>query len=778
MSNRVRIFSRNETDFTTDGLGDMTDVIVSSVTEWRDNGEWIITQQYKKCDKSDRIESGIITVVQTEKGEQPFRILTVDKENKKYITATGHHECFEINNNFIQDINIEDKTGRQAAEQIKGGLTFPSRFNISSNIDRRASARLVRKNPMDALISNDDNSFINRWGGHLSLDRFNIAINKEIGTDKGVEVAIGKDITYFKGSIDETDIVTGICAESYDGIILPEKIYYSPIYKNYNEPRIVTVKFNDVKYKYSEHATGDEGYETLDEVYEALRKKCDDLFNIENVDKPKCSIRISKADLSKTDEYKLNGIYENVYQGDTVTINLKDYGFNLKLKMISNRYNNLKGSYEDIDFGETQENPFNVINKITDTLDKLSEQLGDNTWQELIEKSKDEAAQLIQSGVKDSYVVLRKNELLIMDSQMVETAANLIRANKNGIAFSQSGYNGPYTIAMTIDGKINADCITTGHLNAALIKAGSIISLDGCTCFDLDTGKITLFDRTNNAYSVEMYDSKIDIYDRFGTSGSKKNMVVRLTSRLLKGEDFGYNLGNSANQRTAAGLYSGYGQALEIGFIGGTGKYYPCIVVEGAQAANINQGQRLGIHQDMAILNGKKINFYGSLHNFIGQIMFNADSKMNIWGTGGVNLICGTANILEATKNGVTVYGTFTDSSDLIFKKNVKKLDKDTLQILKDIDIYEYEENGTTEIGLLAQEAKEIIPDIIKGTVTDTTIEEANTMTDEEREEKLKNGGASVDVYSMLSILWDANKKLLNKIDILENEVKILKERG
>ena len=777
MSNRVRIFSRNETDFTTDGLGDMTDVIVSSVTEWRDNGEWIITQQYKKCDKSDRIESGIITVVQTEKGEQPFRILTVDKENKKYITATGHHECFEINNNFIQDINIEDKTGRQAAEQIKGGLTFPSRFNISSNIDRRASARLVRKNPMDALISNDDNSFINRWGGHLSLDRFNIAINKEIGTDKGVEVAIGKDITYFKGSIDETDIVTGICAESYDGIILPEKIYYSPIYKNYNEPRIVTVKFNDVKYKYSEHATGDEGYETLDEVYEALRKKCDDLFNIENVDKPKCSIRISKADLSKTDEYKLNGIYENVYQGDTVTINLKDYGFNLKLKMISNRYNNLKGSYEDIDFGETQENPFNVINKITDTLDKLSEQLGDNTWQELIEKSKDEAAQLIQSGVKDSYVVLRKNELLIMDSQMVETAANLIRANKNGIAFSQSGYNGPYTIAMTIDGKINADCITTGHLNAALIKAGSIISLDGCTCFDLDTGKITLFDRTNNAYSVEMYDSKIDIYDRFGTSGSKKNMVTRLTSRLLKGEDFGYNLGNSANTRTAAGLYSGYGQALEIGFIGGTGKYYPCIVVEGAQAANINQGQRLGIHQDMAILNGKKINFYGSLHNFIGQIIFDADSKMNIWGTGGVNLICGTANILEATKNGVTVYGTFTDSSDLIFKKNVKKLDKDTLQILKDIDIYEYEENGTAEIGLLAQEAKEIIPDIIKGTVTDTTIEEANTMTDEEREEKLKNGGASVDVYSMLSLLWDANKKMLNKIESLEVKIEELQSR-
>ena len=78
---------------------------------------------------------------------------------------------------------------------------------------------------------------------------------------------------------------------------------------------------------------------------------------------------------------------------------------------------------------------------------------------------------------------------------------------------------------------------------------------------------------------------------------------------------------------------------------------------------------------------------------------------------------------------------------------------------------------------MLAQEAVKVIPDIIKGEVTYTTIEEANTMTDEEREEKLKNGGASVDVYSMLSILWDANKKMLNKIESLEAKIEELQSR-
>ena len=248
-----------------------------------------------------------------------------------------------------------------------------------------------------------------------------------------------------------------------------------------------------------------------------------------------------------------------------------------------------------------------LIKDIQSKVDKVTELVGANSWQELLDQSMEEATKLINEGIKDSYVVVKKNEILIMDDPDVNSAINVIRMNKNGIAYSMTGYNGPYTLAMTIDGKINADCITTGHLNAALIKAGSIISLDGCTCFDLDTGKITLFDRTNNAYSVEMYDSKIDIYDRFGTSGSKKNMTARLTSRLLKGEDFGYNLGNTANQRTAAGLYSGYGQALEIGYIDENEKYFPCIIIEGAQAANINQGKRIGVHEDVAILNGKNI---------------------------------------------------------------------------------------------------------------------------------------------------------------------------
>ena len=43
-----------------------------------------------------------------------------------------------------------------------------------------------------------------------------------------------------------------------------------------------------------------------------------------------------------------------------------------------------------------------------------------------------------------------------------------------GLGFSSSGYNGPYETAITADGQIVADFITSGSLIANIIKAGVI----------------------------------------------------------------------------------------------------------------------------------------------------------------------------------------------------------------------------------------------------------------------------------------------------------------
>lgn len=89
------------------------------------------------------------------------------------------------------------------------------------------------------------------------------------------------------------------------------------------------------------------------------------------------------------------------------------------------------------------------------------------------------ATQLITGGLGGYVVIGRDNsdhpeEILIMDRPDKRNAVNVIRLNKNGIGFSNSGYNGTYRNAWTIDGNLVADFITTGQMSADRIRGGSL----------------------------------------------------------------------------------------------------------------------------------------------------------------------------------------------------------------------------------------------------------------------------------------------------------------
>lgn len=96
-----------------------------------------------------------------------------------------------------------------------------------------------------------------------------------------------------------------------------------------------------------------------------------------------------------------------------------------------------------------------------------------------------ENATLLITGGKGGYVVLdvydpdtgKKTHpwrILVMDTPDKETAKSVIQINKNGMGFSRTGVNGPYTNAWTIDGNLVADFITTGTMLADRIRGGTL----------------------------------------------------------------------------------------------------------------------------------------------------------------------------------------------------------------------------------------------------------------------------------------------------------------
>lgn len=86
-----------------------------------------------------------------------------------------------------------------------------------------------------------------------------------------------------------------------------------------------------------------------------------------------------------------------------------------------------------------------------------------------------------------------------MDTTDINTATNVWRWNSGGLAHSSTGYYGKYSTAITQDGGIVATMISSGILNANLIKTGVIRNHNNDFEINLDDGTIKI---KNNNFKV------------------------------------------------------------------------------------------------------------------------------------------------------------------------------------------------------------------------------------------------------------------------------------
>jgi hypothetical protein len=93
------------------------------------------------------------------------------------------------------------------------------------------------------------------------------------------------------------------------------------------------------------------------------------------------------------------------------------------------------------------------------------------------------------------------SEILVMDQPDRATATKIWRWNNGGLGFSSNGYSGPYSLAMTQDGSIVATMITTGTLNASLLKVGILQDLAGTNYWNMQTGAFRL--KNGNQVGIE-----------------------------------------------------------------------------------------------------------------------------------------------------------------------------------------------------------------------------------------------------------------------------------
>lgn len=526
----ISLYDEFETDFNHIGTP-LKDVISAKVVE-EANGMFELELEYPR-DKVKELVEGNIIKCNTHRGKQLFRIYRPVK-TLKGIKVYARHITYDLLDNFIEDIRPTQTAGNNAIQSILNNTQYPHSFEGSSDIDNTATAYYIRKNPIQALIGSEDNSFVNRWGGEIVRDNFDIRMKAQGGMDRGYEIRLGKNLVGIEEDIDTTEVVTRLYPTTVINQVvhsLPEKYIDSPLINKYRNPIVRETRIN-----LSQSEDEEEQKVDMEEVYELMRQHCYDLYSIHNIDKPSVNYKVDFVELRKTEQYKDLQLLEQINLYDIVNVNVSELNINVDTKVIKVKYDVLKDKYEKLELGNFKNN---LASQSSETKKYIDNQISDtkSTMQDAIDNATD-----IISGGQGGYKVDRFDadgkpyETLYMDTPDINTATNVIRINKNGIGFSNSGYNGEYKTAMTIDGSIVADFITTGTLDANLIKAGTLSSKSGRIYADLDYETFRLGGLSGDI--VEHDNTKSRYYHKDGSYTEISNRGLR---RYTASDNFEYN---------------------------------------------------------------------------------------------------------------------------------------------------------------------------------------------------------------------------------------------
>lgn len=174
------------------------------------------------------------------------------------------------------------------------------------------------------------------------------------------------------------------------------------------------------------------------------------------------------------DLHFINGDVNQLKLGYSIKVISKPHGMYARFPISKMTIKLDSVSNNTITFGTTQRVTLESHTASTDGgIIKKIERMPSTT--ELLSDAKQTATDLINQQTS-GYVRVRPNELLVMDDPDPEKAKKIWRFNLNGLGYSKTGYNGQFGLAMTMDGEIVADFITSGTMSADRIKGGIVDS--------------------------------------------------------------------------------------------------------------------------------------------------------------------------------------------------------------------------------------------------------------------------------------------------------------
>ena len=360
------IFEKGTRDFSTLGLGLLSDAIQATTTEEL-NGQFIFEMDYPVSgNNADLIKENRIIVVNSGNilKRQGFIIRQIVRKIDLTMTVYAEHVSYATLDVALAPIGTISGDAKTALENWKRMLVPGVDFTVDSDILTTNSTSIGAPEFETARqgLGGHAGSILDVWGGEYQFDNWHIRLLKQRGKSANAIIAYGRNLISFEQDTNIADTYTSVYPyyqenSGDDGNkthFLPERTVDSEFVGKYPNPKVLMLdlsnKFKDVA-DYSETK---------------LRNYALSYIQSNNIGVPKVNMKISTVDLSRA----TGGFSEDIDLGDTVNVYFEKLGITTSAKVIKAVWNVLSDDYDKFEIGARRASLTESISELATTADE------------------------------------------------------------------------------------------------------------------------------------------------------------------------------------------------------------------------------------------------------------------------------------------------------------------------------------------------------------------------------------------------------------------------
>ena len=339
------LYAADETAFTSNGIGVLSDCISCLVTEER-NGGYELEMQYPSNGLwSEDIDVGMVIKAKANDTDAPqlFQIYDVVRSLSAAYVIKAEHISYRLSG-----VPLKPYSAAGVAATLAGisshavanvGFTFSTDFTNTTNYSF-TTPRSVR-----SLLGGAEGSLLDLFGGEYHFDNFRVELLKARGADNGVTIRYGKNLTELEQDVNGA-VYNGIFPYWYkenEGVVYPS----SAVAASGSYP-VQCYEALDLTNDFQNKPTAAQ-----------LTARAQSLVN--GYGAPVESISLSFITLHQLKEYETIAALEHVSLCDVVHVIYDAIGVNVKTKVVKTVYNTLTELYDSIEVGTLQTTLADVI---------------------------------------------------------------------------------------------------------------------------------------------------------------------------------------------------------------------------------------------------------------------------------------------------------------------------------------------------------------------------------------------------------------------------------